>query len=148
MLKNITAGLIEMYQTNNPFELCDYLNIKIIRSNLGSEIKGFFQRTVEGYEIIHINSKLNDNESKYICAHELGHAIMHTDLSLQFFIENPLQIKSKYEIQADKFAAELLIPDNLESYECELEGMTAEELGCYFGVPKELIEYKFGKEVI
>lgn len=146
MFKNIIAGLIEMYQTNNPFQLCDYLNIKIIRSNLGSEIKGFFQRTSNGYEIIHINSELNDNESKYICAHELGHAIMHIDLSLQFFIENPLQIKNKYEIQADKFAAELLIPDNLEP--CELEGMTAKELGCYFGVPKELVEYKFGKEVI
>lgn len=144
MFKNITVGLIEMYQTNNPFELCDYLNIKIIRSNLGSEIKGFFQRTPNGYEIIHINSELNDNESKYICAHELGHAIMHTDLSLQFFIENPLQIKNKYEIQADKFAAELLIPDNLES--CELEGMTIEQLGYYYKVPKELIKYKFNIE--
>lgn len=143
MLENIITGLIEMYQTNNPFEICDFLNIKIIRSNLGSEIKGFFQRTIEGYEIIHINSELNDNESKYICAHELGHAILHTDLSLQFFIENSLLIKNKYEIQADKFAAELLIPDDLESY--YIDGMCIEQLSCYFGVPKDLVEYKFNR---
>lgn len=143
MLENIITGLIEMYQTNNPFEICDFLNIKIIRSNLGSEIKGFFQRSIEGYEIIHINSELNDNESKYICAHELGHAILHTDLSLQFFIENSLLIKNKYEIQADEFASELLIPDNLES--CYFENMSTEQLSCYFGVPKKLIQYKFNK---
>lgn len=87
MIKDIVSGLIETYNTTNPFELCDFLNIKIIQSNLGNEIKGFFQRTPEEYEIIHINTQLSCNESKYICAHELGHAIMHTDISIRFLLK-------------------------------------------------------------
>lgn len=144
MIKNIITGLAETYNTTNPFEICDLLNIKIIYSNLGNEIKGFFQRTKEGYEIIHINTNLDENERKYICAHELGHAVMHTNLSIGFFIENTLQIKDKYEVQADKFAADLLMPDKLDP---EIANFNIEQLSSYFRVPRELIEYKFLKGV-
>ncbi|HGU6173174.1 TPA: ImmA/IrrE family metallo-endopeptidase, partial [Escherichia coli] len=85
MIKEAVNSLIKKYGTNNPFELCDLLNIKIMYSNLGPEIKGFFQRTPNGFEIVHINSCLEEMEKKYICAHELGHAILHVDLSIVFF---------------------------------------------------------------
>ncbi|SMC17315.1 protein of unknown function [Clostridium acidisoli DSM 12555] len=132
--------LVDTYGTNNPFELCDYLNIKVIKSNLGNEIKGFFQRTYNNYELIHIHNGLNDSESKYICAHELGHAILHTDLSIGFFIENKLQIKDRYEAEADRFAAILLLPNEI-SFECKY--MNLQQLSSYYQVPKKLIEYKF-----
>lgn len=141
MIKDIVEGLAETYGTVNPFELCCNLGIKIIKSNLGREIKGFFQRTELGYEIIHVNSKMSEEEMKYICAHELGHAILHTDIAISFFIENALLIKNKYEIQADKFAAELLIPNDLDLY--SIKEMTIEQLSYYFCVPEELIKYKF-----
>lgn len=142
MVNDIVAGLIETYKTTNPFEICDYLDIKIMRSDLGNEIRGFFQRTPNGYEIIHLNNNLNEHELKYVCAHELGHAIMHTDLSIGFFIENTFQVKGKYEIQADRFAAELLLPDNLD---CECKNMSIDQLACCFNVPKQLILYKFNE---
>lgn len=140
MIKDIVNGLIEAYGTTNPFDLCDNLGIKIMRSYLGQEIKGFFQRTQNGYEVLHLNTELDPNEEKYICAHELGHAILHVDLSLKFFIENSLQIKNKYEIQADEFAAELLINDLDTPY---IKDMSTEQLSRYFKVPIEIIKYKF-----
>jgi Zn-dependent peptidase ImmA (M78 family) len=140
-IKDIVAGIFETYDTFNPFELCECLEIKIIKSNIGSDIKGFFQRTPDGCEIIHINSELDEKEMKYICAHELGHAILHTDLSMSFFIENTLQIKNRYEIKADKFAAELLLTRDLESYICE--DMSADQLSSMLCVPQKLIKYKF-----
>lgn len=140
MIKNIVSGLIETYSTNDPFILCDNLDIKIMYSDLGREIKGFFQRTLNGYEILHLNSELTHDEKKYICAHELGHAILHIDLSIKFFIENNLQIKNKYEIQADMFAAELLIND-IDIH--AINDMTIEQLSYYFRVPQELVKYKF-----
>lgn len=82
-------------------------------SDLGNEIKGFFQRTPNGFKIIHLNSTLDTKESKYILAHELGHAILHTHLSIGLFLENNLLIKNKYENEADKFAAEILIDDHI-----------------------------------
>lgn len=142
MIKEAVNSLIKKYGTNNPFELCDLLNIKIMYSNLGPEIKGFFQRTPNGFEIVHINSCLEEMEKKYICAHELGHAILHVDLSIVFFLENRISYKNKYETQADKFAAELLIPDNYLNI--EIKNMTISQLSCYFGVNEQLIKYKFG----
>ncbi len=140
-IKDIASGLFETYGTFNPFELCLYLDIKVIKSNLGNEIKGFFQRTPEGYEIIHINSEIDEHEIKYICAHELGHAILHTDMSLGFFIENRMQIKNRYEIQADKFAAELLIDaDIIDQLNTDLN---IEQLSSILCVPEKLIKYKF-----
>lgn len=140
MIKELILGLLDTYRTNNPFELCDYLEIKIIESNLGSEIKGFFQRTENDFEIIHLNSNLNYYDKKSTCAHELGHALMHTNLAIGFFIENTLQIKDRYEIQADKFAAELLLPNKLDE---EFKSMNIEQLSCVFKVPKEFIKYKY-----
>ena len=84
--------------TSNPFDLCECLEIKLITNDLGDEIKVFFQRTEEWYEIIYINSRLPEEEKKYICAHELDHALLHTEMSISFFIENSLQVKNKYEI--------------------------------------------------
>lgn len=143
-IKEIVAGIFETYGTSNPFELCEYLDIKIIRSNLGNEIKGFFQRTTEGYEIIHINSELDEHEVKYICAHELGHAILHTDMSLSFFIENSMQVKNRYEIQADRFAAELLITPAINEH--IYSELNIEQLSSSLCIPEKLIRYKFNLE--
>ncbi|MGO5065560.1 MULTISPECIES: ImmA/IrrE family metallo-endopeptidase [unclassified Clostridium] len=144
MIKHIVEGLNDLYETKNPFELCECLNIKIMRSNLGSEIKGFFQKSPNGFEIIHLNTNLTREEEKYICAHELGHALLHTDMSLQFFIDNKLQIKNKYEIQADKFAAELLIENTLDKTECA--GLNIEQIYSKLCVPVKLLKYKFNLE--
>lgn len=141
MIKHIIEGLSDLYETKDPFELCGCLNIKIMKSNLGSEIKGFFQRTPNGFEIIHINTNLAKEEEKYICAHELGHALLHTNMSIQFFIDNKLQVKNKYEIQADKFAAELLIEDTLDKTEYDM--LNIEQISSKLCVPVKLLKYKF-----
>ncbi|OAA93048.1 ImmA/IrrE family metallo-endopeptidase [Clostridium coskatii] len=145
MIKTIVSRLIKTYGTNNPFELCDFLGIKIMKSDLGNEIKGFFQRTANGYSIVHLNNNLNNNEIKYVCSHELGHAVIHPDLSIRFFMINKLQVKTKYEIQADKFAAELLLPNRLD---CEYKNMNVSQLSSCFSVPKELINYRYRRESI
>lgn len=88
--KEIIVELYETYKTLNFLELCDHLDIEIIKSNLGKKVKRFSQRTESGHEIININSKRDENEMKYICVHELGHTILHPDVSISFFIENSL----------------------------------------------------------
>lgn len=52
----------------------------------------------------------------YICTRELGHAILHTNTYIKLFIENKLHIKNKYEIEADKFAAEVLVDIEEDAY--------------------------------
>lgn len=137
-------GLIDIYMTCNPFELCENIEIKLIKSDLGYEFKSFFQRTDDGYEIIHINSKLPEEEMKYICAHELGHAILHTKLAISFFIENSLQVKNKFEIEADRFAAELLI-DNIDGIECS--ELNIQQICSFLCIPVKLMNYKFNLDL-
>lgn len=144
MIIEVVNGLLEMYETNDPFELCDYLDIHVIIHDLGEKIQGFIQRSPYGDEILHINSRLESQMQKYICAHELGHAILHPDLSLGFYIEHPLLVKNKVEIQADKFAAELLIPDDiLEKY----PDFTLEQVAAAENIHLELLKLKFNIKI-
>lgn len=145
MIRDIVEGVIDLYMTRDPFELCNCLDIESMLNDLGDEIKGFFQRTPNGCEIIHINTRLSEEERRYICAHELGHAILHTNMSIGFFIENKLQIRNKYEIEADRFAAELLIEDNLDSK--EFSQLNVEQISRCLRVPKKLIIYKFNLDI-
>lgn len=139
-IKDIVTGLKELYYSKDPFEICRSLDIIVLIHDLGDELLGFFQRTENDTEILHINNRLNDYERRYICGHELGHAITQPDLSISFFIENPLLIKNKFEIEADTFAAELLLEDDiLERY----EGFTTEQIAAAENVPKRLVELKF-----
>lgn len=46
-------------------------------------------------------------------AHELGHAIMHPDANTPFLRKCTGLLISKMEIEANKFAAELLIDDEV-----------------------------------
>lgn len=139
-IKDIAIGLKEMYFSNNPFELCSCLDITVLIHDLGDELLGFFQRTDNDIEILHINNRLNYYKRKYVCGHELGHAILQPDISISFFIENPLLLQNVYEIEADTFVAELLLEDNiLEKY----EGFTIEQIAAAENVPKRLVELKF-----
>lgn len=137
--KEIALGLKDLYDTNDPFELCSYLDISILIHDLGPELLGFFQRTPNGTEILHINSILDYPMQKYICCHELGHAVTQPELSISFFIENPLMIQNKFEIEADTFAAELLLKDNLLE---EYKSYTIEQIAAVENVPVRLVELK------
>lgn len=136
----IVNGLLELYETKDPFALCNSLGIKVIETNLSDNILGFFQRIMDE-EIIYLNNNISSyDEKKYVCGHELGHVICHPELSI-CFLDKTLIVTDKYENQADFFAAYLLIPEDIEIY--EIENMNIEQLSSYFKVPKKLIKLKF-----
>ena len=54
-------------------------------------------------------------------------------------------VKGRYEIEADRFAAELLINDN-DIDLTYINGMTIEQIAAYYRVPKEIIELKFERK--
>lgn len=142
-IKQIIKGLIEMYGTRDVYELLNYLEVTLIRKELFKNEKGRFFRDMFGNETIFISNNLSEEEEKIVIAHELGHLILHTDLNTSFYTENHLINKNKLEMEANRFAAELLIPDDVEIY----EGMTTKELACYLEVSEELVKLKY-KDVI
>lgn len=136
-------SLIRKYNTNNPFELADYLNIKIIFEPLGS-INGYYNKQLRMKQI-HINNELDRHTQAFTAAHELGHALLHPDANTPFLRNNTGLNLNKYEIEANKFAVELLIPDEML---LEYQDFTIEQFSRMLGYSKELIKLKLKKEKV
>ena len=103
-------NLIARHRTRNPFKLAKALNIEIIYQDLG-EVRGFFKKILRR-KYIFINGELSEFDQKLVCAHELGHAILHSSNRIQFLIDNTKILKrSKIEDEANLFASWLLFPE-------------------------------------
>ena len=145
MIKEIVNGLIETYNTNDVYELCDFLNIEILRGKRKNCIKSYFFRDEYGDEFIFLNDSMEINEERELIAHELGHAILHTDINIAYYTRNDSVSKSKLERQANKFAAELLL-SHVDWKEHIYAGQTIRELAYAVNVSEEVLSYKFNKK--
>ncbi|MFJ7661978.1 ImmA/IrrE family metallo-endopeptidase [Lysinibacillus sp. NPDC097162] len=138
-IKKKVEYLYEKYNTRNPFTLARYMKVEIFYWELPSEIKGFYQYEKRN-RFIFINSNLSIDEQLIVCAHELGHAILHTKLNTPFMRTNTFFSVDKVEIEANTFAAHLLIPD--ESLFDYFEQKTIYDIASLHNVPLELVELK------
>lgn len=139
-IKNLVGNFINIYKTNNVYEICSQLNIKIYKSHL-KDIKGYFLNISEGISIV-VDYNLDEYEERCVIAHELGHVMLHRSSNICYLKNYTYSNTNKLENEANEFAAELLITDEniQEAFEKQF---SIEQMACYFEVPKELIEYKF-----
>ncbi len=138
-IPKIVKGLVDKYGTNDPGELADYLNVTIINMPMGDNIAGYY-KYLKRRRYIFINSNIKDNSyHKVILAHELGHAIMHRTQNCTFMNGYTLLLTSKIERQANRFAAHLLINDELMH---DYESFTREQFCDCTGYPEELIKLR------
>ncbi len=136
-IHTIVKHLVQKYNnTRDPEKIARELHITIVKKEYTGITKGYFIK-IHTNKFIVINSLLNEYSQRIVMAHELGHAILHSTSNIYFIREQTLFPIGKYEVQANKFAAELLINDDdiIKEY-------TVPQMACYFGVPEELVEYK------
>jgi Zn-dependent peptidase ImmA (M78 family) len=142
-ITNLVKKTTNKYGENNPFALCRQMGIEVLFTKLGENLKGYFfyQSRIK---IIVINEDLSDNEQKIVCAHELGHAIMHKDyaLSRSFSDFELFCVSARPELEATLFAAELLIKDGdvLALLKDEQNFFNVASCLC---VPTQLLAFKF-----
>lgn len=139
-LKNIVVDLTKKFNTTCPFELSSKLNINIVEWDLHEEINGFYKYDRKN-QYIYINQNLSDEWKKVVCAHELGHALLHARLNTPFMKRNTLFSVNKVEREANRFAAELLIPDDINCGESE----SINYIASLHNVPVELVRLKCEK---
>lgn len=139
MIKNIATQLIKRYGTNNPFEIAAQKNVMVLYEQLG-DILGYFN-TYKRISMIHINSESGEMEQRYTCAHELGHCILHPKVNTPFLKKNTLLSVDRIEREANKFAVELLMPDDL-LYEYRDTSTAIQEAAAIYGVPQEVVHLK------
>lgn len=128
--------LKEKYGTRNPEKIARAFDIEIVKKPYTSNTKGFFIKAVRN-KYITVNSNLTIQCQNIVLAHELGHALLHSSQDVYFIREYTLFPIGRFEIEANKFAAELLIDDN------EIRNdLSIPEMSCWLGVPEELVKYK------
>lgn len=111
----LAKGLRDSWNTNDPFEIAKKFGIEVLFRDVA--IKGFTAQTIKipGYPtIISINDAFNEKSKKILCAHELGHALLH-DESVNHFSVTKRNVMTYVERDANLFAVALLIDDETET---------------------------------
>lgn len=135
-IKRLTAYYAKKFNTRNPFEIADCMGILYQFGNIGCSGCYMF---LKNHRYIFLNQNLPEHEMELVMAHELGHAIMHRKENCYFLRNKTLLLNSKNEIEANTFAAELLIPDEIITENCNL---TTEQLSRLLGYEQALVELR------
>lgn len=105
-LRRLAKQIYKRCETYNPFVLSDYMGITYRYMEMDEKMLGItvvFDRE----PIILLNSALAESNKRYeVMAHELSHALCHTDLPLTYGFS--VNGKIKLEGQAEDFAAQIL----------------------------------------
>lgn len=137
-------NLVRKYHTRNPYKLAKSLGIEVCEFFLSEDMpKGLFKKILcKKFIVINLTKIKDEYDRDFALAHELGHALYHSSNTAFFLHDHTFYQRGRFEIEANKFAAELLINEK-ELDKHILQNMSIDQLSCYFGVPKELVQYKF-----
>ena len=79
-IKKLAEDLRKNYNTRNPFELAEKYGIRVVVSKmLPIDRKAYTIRSDNYPTIIIINGRYEHKSQLVLCAHELGHALLHSD---------------------------------------------------------------------
>lgn len=129
--RQVVNYLESQYGTLDPLVLCDKLNFEIkyvdfLQYPLGETVK------MLDMVIIYVNNSIrNTNMLRFVLAHELCHALDHTDI-VGYYTFNSRN-RSKVELEADRFA-ELLLTDYYEE-DFGYKPKTKMDVGRAYGIP-------------
>lgn len=106
-------GIARKYGTHDPFAIAAALGIRVYITKLGG-LKGFCGIVADFY-CIFINESLTQEMQKMVCAHELGHCLLHSDnlKAGETYTEYNIAANlNRSEYEANSFAAFFLIDDS------------------------------------
>lgn len=128
-VKRLVARYVQKFETRDPFELAEHLNVEVQTGPMGSR-SGCYM-FLKNHKCVFLNENLEE--------HELAHSIMHRKENCYFIRNKTLLLTSKMEIEANTFAAELLIPDDLIY---ENPGLSKAQIARIAGYDEKIMEFK------
>lgn len=143
-ISNKVEGIVKKYRTRDPFELCQDMGIAIRYRDLGERLKGFFFYQSRIKTIV-LNSRTDEMLHRALCAHELGHAVLHSELltAMRSFHELELfEGVTPTEYEANIFAAELLVSDERLNELLGSAEYSVFQAASILRVPIELLDFK------
>lgn len=136
-------GIIEYCNSTDIIEIFSSLGISIYKvcfsDNVLQENDAMYIRSYFNVEVVFIRDDLHYQYQKFVLAHELGHALLHTEIAAAAY-SNKLISKGKLERQADYFALRLLdITIDKDYY----EGCTLEQIAQDLCVTETSLKYSY-----
>jgi Zn-dependent peptidase ImmA (M78 family) len=138
-IKEIVRQLIKKHKSNDPFRIAKEKNIIILFAELGNTL-GFYS-SYKRIQFIHLNNQLDEMMQRFVCAHELGHAVLHPKSNTPFLRANTLFSVEKLEVEANTFAVELLLPDHIIT-QYQNTDLTIYDVAEIHSVPRQLVYLK------
>ncbi|MBK5489049.1 ImmA/IrrE family metallo-endopeptidase [Bacillus sp. TH17] len=131
-IKKYVLYIAQKHETTNPFEIAKQKNIIVLFEDLGNTL-GFYN-TYKRLKFIHINNQIDEITQRFVCAHELGHAVLHPKANTPFLRNQTFFSVDRLEIEANTFAVELLLTDEMiAAY--ENTHLSIQEVAEIHGVP-------------
>ncbi|MDA2120072.1 ImmA/IrrE family metallo-endopeptidase [Bacillus cereus] len=138
-IKEYVLNIVAKYQTIDPFEIARQKNIIVLFEDLGNTL-GFYN-TYKRFKFIHINNQINETTQRFVCAHELGHALLHPKANTPFLRNQTFFSVDRLEIEANTFAVELLLTDEM-IFAYENTHLSIQEVAEIHGVPSGFARLK------
>ena len=136
-IKRKVNQLVRLFDTRDPFEMIKGMNVILVFYPLDG-VRGFYQYFKRN-NIIYIDESLSRHDQQFVCAHELGHMFLHKRSNALFMDTRTQFNTSKYELEADKFAVNLLIPDFILD---EHHDYSTDQLSRMLGYDQKIIELR------
>ncbi len=136
-IKKKADELARKFQTRNPFEIIRGLNVILLFVPL-IDTRAFYQYFKRN-NIIYIDENLPRHEQMFECAHEMGHMFLHKKANAIFMDTRTGFNTSRFEKEADTFAMDLLVGDDLLT---EYQEYSTEQLSRLLGYEQRLIELR------
>jgi Zn-dependent peptidase ImmA (M78 family) len=106
--------LKKSWNTNDPYILASLFGFCVVET--GSVYPGFTAQIIgiEGYpKIISINKAYTESSRRVLCAHELGHALLHGERTCNHFAGSSTVAFDNEEYEANLFAVALLTDEDI-----------------------------------
>lgn len=136
-IKRRVEQIVRKYRTRDPFEMIKGMNVILVYYPLEG-VHGFYQY-FQRNNIIYLDERLSKNEQRFVLAHELGHMFLHKKANAIFMDTRTQFNTDKFELEANTFAIDLLLPDSLLE---EYKEFTVEQISRLTGYHKRLIKLR------
>lgn len=133
------------------------LGVEVRLIHLGESLSGMLENKGNDRFVITANADHSQTRRRFTIAHELGHYMLHRHLIGDGIDDNKayrsteggryhnMDIGPKQETEANKFAANILMPAPLLSEQREIHGDNAKELSLLFNVSEQSMRIRLGK---
>ncbi|MCE3232322.1 MAG: hypothetical protein K0R98_579 [Rickettsiaceae bacterium] len=134
--------------STHPLDLeavCNLYDIKIFREPMDDKISGTLERMPSGHWVIRVNSYNHPRRQRFTIAHELGHFFLHRNSMTTFIDESFARSHGDsrpIEVEANRFAASLLMPKEIFSEAISSGKNKISELADYFETSMFAIEVR------